>query len=134
MPAEHRIDTTNKIITTIWSGEATDSALLDALSTYQQDIIRQFDHYSYDEIVDFSEASSFELTTAGIVNIVRLAVNTDVQEVKTKMAIIVSKPLAYGLGRMYAIYRSLVPRGSKEVRVYNNHRDALEWIKNNAEC
>ena len=29
---------------------------------------------------------------------------------------------------MYQIYRSLLPGGSKEVRVFKNYQDCLEWI------
>jgi hypothetical protein len=58
-----------------------------------------------------------------------LATKTDSQGVKTKLAIVVNNSLAYGLGRMYVTYRSLVPRGIKDVRVFMSYYDALEWIE-----
>lgn len=132
MPALHKIDNDVKLITTIWSGQAVDNELIDALTKYQQDIKSQPDYRSYNEIVDFSKASDFKLSTAGIRRLVQIAADSDVQGVKTKLAIIVSLPIAYGLARMYETYRSLAPSADKEVRIFRNYSEALEWIGNYA--
>ncbi len=129
MPAQHKIDHNARLITTIWFGEAVDNELIDALTKYQRDIKNQSNYFSYNEIVDFSQASSYSLSTQGIMKLARLATSTDRQGVKTKLAIVVNSPLAFGLGRMYETYRSLVPSGLKEVSVFRSYRDALEWIE-----
>jgi|ERR1700690_4345168 len=129
MPARHKIDDNKRLITTVWFGEAVDSELIDALTKYQRDIKSQPDYFAYNEIVDFSQASSFKLSTQGIMTLAHIATNADIQGIKTKLAIVVNNSLAFGLGRMYVIYRSLVPSGLKEVRVFMNYRDALEWIE-----
>ena len=128
MPALHKIDNDMKLITTIWSGEAVDSELVDALTKYQKDIKSQPEYCSYNEIVDFSQAVDFKLTSDGMRRLVQIAAHSDVQGVKTKLAIIVSKPVAYGLARMYEAYRTLVPSVSKEVRVFRDYKNALGWI------
>jgi hypothetical protein len=127
MPAQHKIDSDIKLIYTIWSGEATDSDLIDALTKYQ-DIRSQADYCRYNEIVDFSNATDFKLSSAGLRRLVHMASNSAVQGVKTKLAIIVSAPVAYGLARMYEAYRTLVPSVSKEVHVFKNYDNALQWI------
>jgi hypothetical protein len=38
MPAQHKIDDHNRIITTIWSGAATDNDIFEAVLNYQQSI------------------------------------------------------------------------------------------------
>jgi hypothetical protein len=129
MPAKHTIDDTVRLITTVWLGEAVDSELIDALIRYQQDIKSQGNYSSYNEILDFSQASSFNLSTQGIKKLAQIATNADSQGVKTKFAIVVNNPLAYGLGRMYGTYRSLVSNDLKDVRIFMNYRDALEWIE-----
>lgn len=129
MPAQHYIDNNSRLITTIGSGEAVDSDLIDALTKYQQDIKSQSIYYSYDEIVDFSQTSSFNLSTDGIRKLAQMATHTDVQGVKTKLAIVVNNRFSFGLGRMYETYRGLVPRGYKDVRVFMDYRDAFEWIE-----
>ena len=131
MPALHNIDEELRIITTIWSGEATDSDLIEALLKYQQDIRTQDDYCSYHEIVDFSEAGDFKLSTKGLRTLVQIAAGGDVREIGTRLAIIVSSPFAYGLARMYETYRSFVPSVSKEVRIFKNLSDAREWIIGN---
>jgi len=129
MPAEHRIDTGNKIIVTTWSGEAGDSDLIDSLTRYQQEIRSRADYHSYDEILDFSQANGFSLTTDGIRKLAQLSVANEVAGVRTRLAIVVASALAYGLGRMYATYRSLVPGGSKDVRVFREFDDARAWLE-----
>jgi len=52
---------------------------------------------------------------------------------KTRLAFILTTPLAFGLGRMYEAYRSLVPGGVKEARVFKDRQAALEWIGNGAD-
>jgi hypothetical protein len=66
MPAEHRIDTENRIIVTTWTGEACDHGLVAALDRYLQEVRSRDDHHTYDEILDFSHAGEFSLTTDGI--------------------------------------------------------------------
>jgi predicted HAD superfamily Cof-like phosphohydrolase len=129
MPAQHNIDNNCRLITTLWFGGAVDSELIEALTKYQQDIKSQPKYFSHNEIVDFGQASSFKLSNQGIMTLAHLATNTDSQGVKTKLAIVVNNSLAYGLGRMYVTYRSLVPRGIKDVRVFMSYHDALEWIE-----
>ena len=128
MPVLHKIDDDAKLITTIWSGHADDNELSDALADYQQNIKSLPLYASYNEIVDFSGASNFSLSAEGIKKLAHMASISDPKGVKTKLAIIVNNPLAFGLARMYEIYRSLLPSGSKEVRVFMNYQDCLSWI------
>ena len=129
MPVQHKIDDDAKLITTVWSGDAVDSELLDALSKYQQNIKSLPQYASFNEIVDFSGASNFLLSSEGIKKLAHMASIKDPQGVKTKLAIVVNKPIAFGLARMYEIYRSLLPSGPKEARVFKNYQDCLQWIE-----
>jgi hypothetical protein len=130
MPAHHAIDNDKKLITTTWTGEAVDNELIDALTKYQVDIRSRPEYHTYNDIVDFSTVNSFRLSTEGIVKLAQIAAKTDVLGIRTKLAIIVKKPIAYGLGRMYETYRSIIPSGLKEVHVFMKHGDALAWIEN----
>ena len=126
MPAQHAIDDDRGLICTVWSGAAVESELFAALTAYQRDIRSRF--RSYHEVVDFSQASQFALSAQGLRQLARMATATDVQGVRTRLAIIVSSDLAFGLGRMYEAYRGLVAAGEKEVRVFKRQREALAWI------
>ncbi len=134
MPVQHSIDHSTKIITTTWSGEAADIELIEALLKYQQNIKNQSEFCSFSEIVDFRTVSVFKLSPEGLLRLAQIAAGTDVPGVKTKLAIVVSKPVAFGFGRMYEAYRSLIPHiGGKEVRVFKDINDALEWIERNSD-
>ena len=131
MPAKHNIDSKNKLITTTWSGEASDDELIDAITKYQREIKGNPDCLVYNEIVDFSRVKGLKITTKGITRIGQIAVKTDQLDIETKLAIIVSSSLAYGLARMYAIYRNFTPNNNKQIRIFKKMRDAHEWIEMN---
>ena len=59
MPVVQKIDDDAKLITTIWSGDAVDSELLDALAKYQQNIKSLPVYASYNEIADVRGARYF---------------------------------------------------------------------------
>jgi hypothetical protein len=128
MPAAHSIDDNAKLIATVWTGAITDLELSEALEQYHRQI-REFDYLSYSQLLDFGEAERIQLTVAGIRHLAHLAVGTDVPGRKTKLAIVVDRPVAYGLARMYATYRGLVPGQSKEVAVFRERGKALKWLK-----
>ena len=131
MPAQHKIDDHNRIITTTWTGAATDGELFEAVLNYQQSIKSLPKYRSYHEIADFSATSDFQVSDDGIAKIARLVADSDVEEGKTKLAVIVDVPSDHDLGRMYEIYRSLTTAQNRVVRVFNNHADAFEWVIGN---
>jgi hypothetical protein len=133
MPALHKVDKSAKLLITTWSGEATDSEFIDAFSKYQQEIRSQPDYSSYNEILDLSKVSAFRLSTAGIRILGQMGAKTDLPGVTTRLAIIVSSPVAFGLARMYEAYRSLLPGVSKEVRVFMNYSEAFTWAGTGAD-
>lgn len=130
MPAEHRIDDHARLIVTTWTGVATDKELIDALFKYQDEIRNKSPYRSYDEILDLSQTPKFELSSEAIRSLASIAAMTDVPGIRTRLAIIVKATVAYGLGRMYETYRSMLPKTSKEVRVFRDQDKAAEWIKN----
>ncbi len=128
MPAIHEVDHKLRLITTTWSGVADDQELRAALVKYQQEVKNRPELRSYHELVDFTKTSSFKLTPKGLTNLAGIASQTDVKGIKTRLAIVVDMPLAYGMGLTYETYRGLVSKSTKEVRVFKTHREALAWL------
>ncbi len=128
MPAEHAVDTHNRIIITTWTGEVVDNDLVKALSDYHLTLRGKASYASFDEIVDFSQASHYHLSISGIQRLVEIAAATDVPGTRTKLAFVVKAPVAYGLARMYQTYRSLIPAGSKILRIFRTYDEALRWV------
>ncbi len=131
MPAHHVIDNRNKLIVTTWDGDVVDIDLIEALTKYQQDIQGHPQYLGYNEIVDFSEVGKIKVTTEGIKNIGRIASTTDQNGIDRKLAFIVGSDLAFGLARMYEVYRGFTRKTNKEVRTFKNKHDAYEWVMDN---
>ncbi len=124
---QHTIDTGNRLICTVWTGEANDHEFITALIKYQQEIKNQPEYIHYNEVLDLSGISGFNLTTTGLRRLSEIAVKTD-SHARTRLAIVVTQTFGYGLARMYQTYRSFIPKASKEVQVFRNTFEALEWV------
>jgi hypothetical protein len=133
MPADHKIETKKKLIITTWSGEVFDGDLIKALIVYQQTIKGRPEYANFDEIVDFSEGSHFHLSISGIQRLVEIGSSTDTRNMQTKLAIVVTTPVAYTLARMYQVYRSFIPRSSKILRIFKTYDEARDWVENRKE-
>jgi len=131
MPATHHIDNETQLIITTWEGEARDIDFIGAIKKYHKDFQNHPDCKSYNEVVDLSKITSIKLTTEGLKTTAQIASTTDQKEINRKLALIVSSNLAYGLARMYEVYRSYAKRADKEIRVFKNEKDAFEWVQNN---
>ena len=128
MPAKHTINTDAKLLITEWEGDAIDIDFIEALKKYQSDIQSQNEYRNFNEIVDLTKVTSFKLTTDGLRNIGSIAANTDSHDAVTKLAIIVPSKFAYGLARMYEVYRSFSNKSTKNIHIFRNETDALHWI------
>lgn len=133
MPAHHVIDKKNRLIVTTWDGDVVDIDLIEALKKYQQDIQGHPAYLGYNEIVDFSTVGKIKVTTEGIKNIGRIASITDQNGTDRKLAFIVSSDLAFGLARMYEVYRGVTRETNKELRTFKNNDDAYKWVMNDTE-
>ncbi len=133
MPAHHVIDKKNRLIVTTWDGDVVDIDLIEVLKKYQQDIQGHPDYLGYNEIVDFSNVGKIKVTTDGIKNIGRIASRTDQNGIDRRLAFIVSSDLAFGLARMYEVYRSFTRKTNKEIQTFKNWKDAYMWVTNDSE-
>jgi len=128
MPAKHHIDNTSQLLITTWEGEAVDIDFIEAIKKYQKDIQSNSDYHHFNEIVDLTRITGIKLTTNGIKHISSIASSSDKNRANTKLALIVSSNLAFGLARMYEAYRSMSKNINKEIRVFKNKDDAFMWI------
>lgn len=128
MPAKHHIDNNAKLIITIWDGEAVDIDFIEAIKKYQRNIQTHLDYISYNEMVDLSRVTNIKLTTTGLKNIGKIASRTDQDTNKRKLAFIVSSNKAFFFVRMYAAFRSFFRNSNKDIRVFTNESEALEWL------
>jgi len=128
MSIHHDINDDSKVILTTVMGAATDIEFIHAIKKYQNDYKGKAKYFRYSEIVDFSDVTNMEITMKGIMTLSTIAPGSDQTGEKTKLALIVSSNLGYGLARMYTAYRSCQPKANKEVRVFINREEACAWI------
>jgi len=133
MPSIHNIDHERKLIITSWEGDIHDQELISTLIAYQKNIQSQPELTDFHELLDFTQARKIKLSRYGIRNLSKIAVLTDAQRSHTKLAIIVNSALAYGFARMYIAYRSFSNDSSKDIQVYRNYHDAMNWITNTSD-
>lgn len=129
MAAQHIIDTEARLIITRWKGDAIDIELIEALKRYQRDIQTNPEYLDYNELVDFREAGTLQVSTEGIKSIGRIASATDGEARHRKLALIVASDLAFGLARMYEVYRDVVRKSNKEIRTFKDEDEARDWLK-----
>lgn len=127
MPAIHRVDTEKRVIITTWDGDASDEALIAALKSYLKEFRNSAPYQSYDELLDFSLATEFHLSTKGIVELSNISRQADVPGIQSKLAIIAKTPLIFGLSKMYVAYRNMLSE-TKQISVFKNSDDALTWL------
>ena len=132
MPAIHSIDYEAKLITTTWEGEATDASLYDAFKKYHSFLLNERDLLDFNEVLNFSDVDLQKLTTQGLIQLTQVAFNIDHDRTQvTRIAIVVNSILAFGMARMYEIYRSFSPKNKKKLRVFRELDEALTWVDQN---
>ena len=131
MTALHHIDNQEKMIVTKWVGEATDDSLLSALKKYQAEIQIDTRYIGYNEIVDFRDVPTFQISIKGLKNIGRVASKNDQHRPRTRLAFIVSANLSVNLVKLYAAYRNFGKAPKKYIRAFKNEAEAYKWAGNN---
>ena len=129
MTVKHDIDNDAKLITTTLSEDAIDGDLVDALTNYFKTIKSQPKYEQYNEILDLRKVKGFQIDPQGIRELAKISLSYDREGISTKLAIIASSILAFGLAKIYEIARKIKSQSSKKVRVFKNSEDALSWIK-----
>jgi len=129
MPAKHFVDYEKKIITTSWEGEVSDAALSEAFQHYHSFLLKEPVLFNYDEILNFTNVDLQSVTSQGLIQLTQIAYNIDRDRTQvTRTAIVVNSILAFGMARMYEIYRNLNSKNIKKLRVFRNVEEAMTWI------
>ena len=134
MPAKHHVDTESRIIMTTWEGDAVDTEFIEAIQNYQKEIQVNPEYVAFNEVVDFRDVTSIKLSPKGLKTIGRIAVKTDELKTNSKLALIVTSGIAFNLARIYASYRNLERNSGKEIRIFKNEAEALEWAREGCEA
>ena len=126
MPIDYKIDTVQRRVVATAYGTLTDADVFD----YQRAVWSRADVAGFDEIVDMRAVKIVELPRPGGERLRELAATSASMDPQTssRFAIVAPDDLAFGLGRMYAAYRDVERRSTKEVRVFRTTEEAIVWL------
>ena len=119
MPAYFRIDKEHRLVLTTISGVFT---LADGLA-HQEKLLKDPDFApTFSQLIDFTQVTKVQV---GIEEVRRLA-QPSIFSSDARRAILVNSELAFGLARMFVVFRE--SSGEKGVRVFRVLDDALSWV------
>ena len=126
MPINYRVDHDKRLVVALGHGVLTDAEVFG----YQREAWSRTDVRGYNELVDMTRVSKIELPSADrIKDLARLAAAMDTGAAGSKFAIVAPADLAFGLGKMFQTYRSLMPQSQKEVGVFRTMEEALAFLE-----
>ena len=97
---------------------------------YQREEWSQPQVKGFDEVVDMTHVEHVELPSPSgerMKSLVDVSAEMD-PAAASKFAIVAPGDFAFGLARMYATYRAMDQRSTKEVRVFRAMNDAVAWL------
>ena len=125
MPIAYRIDHDNKVVLARGYGLFTPGDVFHYQTTAWSDPGLA----GYNELIDMAHVTEVSLPSAQrIQELASVAARMDAAEVRSRFAIVAPTDLAYGLGRMFKVYREADERGSKEVGVFRTLDEALMFL------
>lgn len=129
MLVSHRLDHDNKVIITTFAPEEVNLKLfLDAFSNYQEELKYLPDYRLYNELVDFRPIIRINVSAAELKKFGNLTLASDDREAVTRLALLVDSKPAFTLAQVYETFRNLSPGSKKQVRVFRNFEEAMQWL------
>ena len=130
MPTKYFIDKEAKLLITTWEGDAVDIEFIEAITKYQKDVQLNPEYKEYNEVANFCKIASIKLTQNGLKRIGTIASKTDQHKFNSRLALVVSSGTAFNLARIYASFRNIQNGTNKEIRIFKNEIEAIEWAQN----
>ena len=126
MPIAVRVDHKARVVVAAGYGVLTDSDVFG----YQRGIWSQKDVAGYNELIDMTRVEQIALpSTERVRDLAKLAAAMDQPASHSKLAVVASEDIAFGLGRMFQAYRELDSRSTKEVGIFRTMQEALAFLE-----
>jgi len=123
MPISYRIDVERDLVLTLGSGSLTD----DDIVQFKARLLRDPDFKpGMRELSDIRGVDQFDVTPAGVQAMVQQDTRDSEKIASHKLAIVVSKAVAYGMARMY---QTMTESNIETVRVFRDIDEASAWLQ-----
>jgi hypothetical protein len=125
MPLEYQIDHERRLVMATGHGTLTDQDVFG----YQCDVWSRPELMGYNELVDMTAVDDIALpSTQRVRDLAALSAAMDSPQTSSRFAIVAPEKLAFGLARMFQIYREMDPRSTKKVAVFRSLEAAEAWL------
>jgi len=125
MPINYNIDHDQCLVMATPHGVLTDGDVFGN----QQEVWSRADTSGYNELIDMTGVSQIEFISADrVADLADLSGSMDSPASASKLAIIATAELHFGLGRMYQARREMAEPSTKVVRVFRDRQEALQWL------
>jgi hypothetical protein len=125
VPIKYQIDHRRRLVITRGHGVLTERDLLE----YQNEVWSRPEVAGFDELIDMSSVGEFvEPTAERVRELASVSASMDAEVGGGKLAIVAPQDIAYGLGRMYQVYRGMDIETTKQVAVFRTRAAALEFL------
>ena len=129
MLVSHRIDHDRNVIITTFAPEDVNLKLfIDAFSNYQEELKFLPDFQKYHELVDFRPITNINITAQELKEFSNFTLGSDERDEVTKLALLVDSKPAFTLAKVYEMIRNFSPSSKKQVKVFREMDDAMEWL------
>lgn len=119
MPFFYKIDKPRRLVMSTAAGVLSKADVLG----HQEQLLKDPDFEpSFSQLSDLTHVTGFDVTAADMRELTERTVFSS----ESRRAVIVSTELAYGMSRMFGIFRE--SKGEKGIRVFRKLEDALDWI------
>jgi hypothetical protein len=126
MPIDYRIDRRRKTVVVTPRGRLTHGEMM----AYQKEVWTRPELRAFNELVDMSVVDRLDLRSPNeIFKLAALAAGMDEGKPQTRMAIVASDRLHAALGQMYRASRTGHPSNRREIEVFPNLEEALDWLR-----
>lgn len=123
MPISYRIDVERNLVLTTASGTLTD----DDIVQHKARLVRDPDFNSaMKELSDIRGIDQLDVTPGGVAAMVQQDIRDSAAVASHKLALVVSKEVAYGMARMY---QTLTKSNIEAVGVFRDIDEARAWLQ-----
>jgi hypothetical protein len=125
MPIQRDINHNEKLVCSVLREKVSDAEIF----AYQNETWSREDVVGYDELIEIDPLAELEFVSSDrLTELAVTAATSDTSPHPTKLAIVASTDLHFGLARMYQAKRENIARGMIAVRVFRDRLDALRWL------
>jgi hypothetical protein len=125
VPLAYRIDHARRLVWVRASGTLIERDF----HAYQLEVWTRPELTGYDELVDMTAVTQMvKPTPEAVRRLAKMSATMD-SPTSSKFAVIAPQDLAFGLGRMYEIFRGMEEHSTKKLHVCRNIEDALAFLE-----